>query len=385
MALSIRRWTDQHRNSTAAFFVIVIYFLSAAAAFDGYYSRYGFRENIRAYSLPSMVDGTADRPFVYRRLLPMIANAVDRSIPGQLKQRLVDRLTRPSAELPLQYTLSGLRHGDADDPRYALRYHLIYYLDFLSLFAALFFLRAACIYAGVSVFAASCAPCVFALALPVLLAKGGYMYDLPEVLCLFAAVFLAQRRSSWIAWLLIPVSVLGAMNKESFVFFVVALIPFVVSRRSDVRGYLIVAGSLICSMTTYLLIRQAYASNAGGTVEMHLFYNLAYYPNPLNLVTFDRTYGLVILSGYSIVTVAAVGLLLSLSWARLPVIVRRHALLTAAINFPLLLLFSAPGEIRNLSLLYPTLAFLIASTIDGFVGEERPAPASKLGKSVNLG
>jgi hypothetical protein len=385
--ISITPWTERHRPLIAVFFVVIIYFLSAAAAFDGYYTRYGFRENLPNFSLPSMVDGTANRPFVYRRLLPIIANAVDQSLPAKLKQELVAELIRPSNDLPSQHTRSGLRHGDADNPRYALRYHLIYFLDFLSLFAALFFARAVCIRAGASVFAATCAPCLFALGLPLLLSKGGYLYDLPEVLCLFAALFLAQRRSSWIAWLLIPASILGALNKETFIVFVVALIPFIVGRRSRIRDYLIVAGSLTGSVGTYLVIRRLYASNPGVTVEMHLLNNLAYYSNPLNLVTFDKTYGLLMLSGYSVLTIAVIGLLLSLSWRRQSGAVRRHAVLAAAMNFPLLLLFSAPGEIRNLSMLYPTLAFLIAGSIDRLVPQLRgpEPPDAAVGASAAAG
>ena len=53
--ISITPWTERHRPLIAVFFVVIIYFLSAAAAFDGYYTRYGFRENLPNFSLPSLV------------------------------------------------------------------------------------------------------------------------------------------------------------------------------------------------------------------------------------------------------------------------------------------------------------------------------------------
>src|SRR6185437_13156287 len=67
--------------------LVAVYFLAAAASFSGYFSKWHFRDDMPAASLPKMLDGTADRPYVYRQLLPAIANGIERALPVQLKQR----------------------------------------------------------------------------------------------------------------------------------------------------------------------------------------------------------------------------------------------------------------------------------------------------------
>ncbi len=57
----------------------VLFVVSAAASFNGFYGKYHFREyGLDAYPVTEvnkMLDGTADRPFVYRQMLPQIARA----------------------------------------------------------------------------------------------------------------------------------------------------------------------------------------------------------------------------------------------------------------------------------------------------------------------
>jgi hypothetical protein len=84
----------------------------------------------------------------------------------------------------------------------------------------------------------------------------------------------------------------------------------------------------------------------------------------LSLLAHERTYGFALPAGYSIVTIAGAASLVALGWRRLAPPLRRFGLAAAAINLPLLLLFCAPGETRNLSLLYPLLVCLIAASAD---------------------
>lgn len=349
---------DSAGRLARAFLLVTFYFLSAASAFAGFYGKWGLREGHLRNSLPLMVDGGAQRPFVYRQLFPLIANAVDAAIPPALKARIVSDLVLPQRHDPT-ITRTGLRRTDAGNPAYALRYHVVYYLSFASLFLALFAMRQVALWSGLDGPAALLAPPAFALGLPVLLSVGGYFYDLGEVLFLFLALACAM---SW-RGLLPPLAVVATLNKESFLFYLATLLPLVVRHRRDWRGAAVLGAAGLASGLTYLAVNRHFAANPGGMVEFHLFQNLLYYLNPWHVFRIEVTYGVVMFAGYSLVTLALVGVFIWLGRGCLSPPLRRHAALALVVNLVLLMLFCYPAETRNLSLLYPTLLLLIAGTL----------------------
>lgn len=77
----------------------VLFFVAAAASFNGFYAKWHFREaEVTGYykqaGFESMVDGTASRPYVYRQMLPSIANWMDRIVPQAEKTRCYHNLIR---------------------------------------------------------------------------------------------------------------------------------------------------------------------------------------------------------------------------------------------------------------------------------------------------
>ena len=88
--------TDLAWRLSAGFLLLCLYFLAAASSCNGFYLPWGLRDGQWGYSLPAMVDGTAARPFVYRQLLPIIANAVYLGLPEPVEIGLV-RLLPPIA------------------------------------------------------------------------------------------------------------------------------------------------------------------------------------------------------------------------------------------------------------------------------------------------
>ena len=75
--------TDLAWRLSAGLLLLCLYFLAAASSFNGFYVTWGLRDGQWGYSLPAKVDGTSARPFVYRQLLPIIANAVDLGLPSR--------------------------------------------------------------------------------------------------------------------------------------------------------------------------------------------------------------------------------------------------------------------------------------------------------------
>jgi hypothetical protein len=346
--------------------LIVAYALVAAAAYGGYYEKWQLRESYPRFDAGAMLDGTAARPFVYRQLIPTFANETARAMSPTLRARVTAVLVQPRADAPGQ-TKMHMRAGTASDPAYALRYYLMFLAGYAALFAALFAMRGLCRQAGLSAAGATVAPILFALALPVLMTKGGYLYDFPEILFCFAFLVAALAGPRW-RWACLPIALLGAFNKESFLFFILATAPLVIRHRRDLAGLIVWLLSLAGSGGVYLAIKTRYAANAGGSVENHLADNLAFYANPLRLLELEVSYAVPLFAGYSIISVGAVAMIAWLARGRIARPLLLHILLAALINVPLLLLFAFPGEMRNLSLLYPALVLAIAAAFDRLTG-----------------
>ena len=75
----------QFQNWSAKILLIFITFIIAAASFGGFFLKWEFRDGTD-HSAIEMLDGTAKRPFVYRQLLPAMANLVEQVTPERINQ-----------------------------------------------------------------------------------------------------------------------------------------------------------------------------------------------------------------------------------------------------------------------------------------------------------
>ena len=154
------RWHGRFGKAQNLYLLVAVYFVVAAAAFNGFYSKWGLRDATwnpeeHRYSIDAILDGTGYRPFVYRQLIPFIANRADALLPDSIrKERLANEY---DAHGRLWSHLSG---SIAPDPRYTIRYHMVYYLSFALSFLALFAMRAFCLAAGCDAVSATIAPAV---------------------------------------------------------------------------------------------------------------------------------------------------------------------------------------------------------------------------------
>src|SRR5277367_1107854 len=160
---------------------LALFFVAAAASFNGYYTKWQFREAGTAQfmanaSFDSMVDGTAVRPYVYRQLLPMLANWVDHRVPA----RIVDRLFTAPGGGPTLFT-HFIDSPLAQNRTWFLRYWIIYILVFLSAWIAVFALFQAGRAAGFSGASSALAAIALILVMPYFLTVGGYFYDYPDL------------------------------------------------------------------------------------------------------------------------------------------------------------------------------------------------------------
>lgn len=359
-------------RTSAWILLVFVYYIAAAASFGGFFTKWHFRDN-SPFSLPLVLDGTVERPFVYRQLLPATANLLDSVIPQEAKRAFLDKLVeRPPFSNPVQRYFPGA--SDATDPQYALRYFLVYGMTFLSLFAALFVLRAVCIEILGDRVAATLTPVVIAAMMPLILTEGGYFYDMPELLFMALGIWLTLKRRP-VA--LAVVVALATLNKESYLLFVLTLYPFVAMRYSRKWSLLLIGVLLAIAAAVNIALKHRYLGNTGGMMIYRLGEHLRFLLNPINYLRTEINYGVPTTKGFHVIHLLLVGIVVKTGWRRLPPAARQQAWIAAAITTPLFLAFCFDDELRNLSLLMMPFAFLVCATLSSVLLHALSQPCSQ--------
>lgn len=357
-------------RATRSVMLLCTYLLVAAAAFCGMFSKHGFDDGPLSTSLTATLDGTASRPYVYRQLLPAIANASDALLPGAVKAHFLAHLAKDApSHNPLRATF--VRATKADDPALALRYYIVYGLSFCALVAAMLMLRLVCLDLHGDEVVATLAPPIFAIAVP-----ASYFYDFPELLFMTLAVWLACR-AKW-RWL-VPLAIVATFNKESFPVFALTLYPFLRLRASRRAAAACVSACVVAGALVNVLVKLRYAGNDGSPAIFNLWFNLQFFANPRSYFLSEWTYGLPLPRATNVIVLAVLALIVRAGWDALPDCVRRHALLAAAFNVPLFVVFGFLDEVRALSMLDVSATLLLCAAASRYLvrasAPQRAAPA----------
>lgn len=348
--------------------LLFIIFLVTAASYQGYFAKWAFLDTGYGNSFADIVDGTAYRPFVYRRLLPEIVTAFEGGLAAEQKDKLSEKF-QGSNFLAVTY-----KRAETANSVYIVRYYLIYYLSFLCFFISIIILRELCLTVTQDKVAATLAPLTFALVFPLLETVGGYFYDLSELLFLSAAALFAVR--GW--WfLLIILTPFAEFNKESFLFFLVTLYPLFRQTRSIRFTAGLLAGAVVTAGIIYIHVKGCYAGNPGEAAQWHFNEQLVFLINPASYLETEYNYGMLTGRGFFIFHVLCVALIVQRSWQRLTRPWRIHAKLALVVNLPLFMALCAPGELRNLSLTYPALVVLLAVYLAEIIENSRRGIANK--------
>ena len=341
----------------------VLFFVAAAASFNGYYDKWHFREpsvagassapgvSLNQYGFAEIIDGTAARPFIYRQLLPMLANGIDRVTPQHIKDYLFNG--RDGRRLPDILFDSPL----AKDRTYFYRYLVFYIASFLFVWLAVYAMYLVCQALAMPPMVSVFAPVIMILLMPYFLTGGGYFYDYPELAFLALTMWMALK-FDW--WWMVPLVALATWNKESFLLVTLTLYPILRRRTSWVSALIGTGCMALTCAAVYWVIRSHYAQNPGETVLKLWEVQLSFFTHPLNFVEREKTYGVLNFRAFTVLPLALIVWTAVRGWNRLPKAIQRHAQVAAAINLPLYILFCAPGEIRDFSLLYMVFMLLLA-------------------------
>lgn len=347
--------------------LVVLLVVVSASSFSAFYEKWHFRERgARGTDLIAefdrIIDGTASRPYIYRQLLPDIANSLTRVLPVDAISRRVPQRARD--RISVAFNLSS--------KAYPAQYLIFYIATYLSALLASLALYRVCTAANVAEPTALFATVVFMMLFPLFGVKGGYFFDFPELLFMAVAAWMALK-VDW--WWMIPVAALGTWNKESFLLFMFTLYPIFRQRRSR-RNSLMAVGVLVAvCAAVYLPVRLHFAHNPGGAVEWHWKDQISFFLHPFQLDTWiDRTYDLPFPALSAPIPMLLLIWTVWRGWRFLPYWLTRHALIAALINIPLFLLFCQPGELRDLSMLYVSLLFILAFNLEEWMGSTRLQP-----------
>ncbi len=352
----------------------MLFFVAASASFSGFYEKWHFREagvrgDDQRFSFESMVEGTAYRPYVFRQMLPEIANLVDRAVPSSVK----DWLYRNQGRGPSAYMALMAISPTAANRVYFFRYLVLYTFTFLFALLAAYAMYGVCHALKLHEAAAVFSPVIVLLIIPYIQNVGGYFYDFPELALLAMAIWIALR-FDW--WWIIPVAALGAWNKETFVLVILSLYPLIRIRNSRIKALIAVAILCVVCFTVSYPIRLQFAHNPGAAVGIRLSAQLhsLLHPRKLTISTVE-TYGVRGLRAYTLFPMAMLIWSVCRAWGLFPRPMRQHALIAAAINIPLYFLFCQPGELRDLSLLYVVLLLVIAVNLNRWIGGSKEPEA----------
>lgn len=339
----------------------MVFYAAAAAGHSGYFAKWAFGDGSDRGALGA-VDGTAERPFVYRQLVPRIAVSISHLVSAERKEHIV----RDGWMKHFAPQVNYARSKPLDNVEQSFVYQVMYFISFTGLFLALLVMYRWCRDLGCGLSTSVLAPVIFAVFYPVFMTRGGYWYNSVEVLFLMSAAWLAVN-GHWSGLLII--SAIAPLNKESYIFFVPTLYPLLRGKLDTQRSLLVTGACCLIAGGAHFFVRQAFSGNTGQGFEFYLWDNLAFYANPLSYLGQEANYGVPMPRGVALPNLAILGLLVVTAWKYVSDSMRQHAFVALAVNLPLLVLFCWRDELRNLSMLYPSLITLMALTLAQANGE----------------
>lgn len=353
-------WPKFHSyaNSKAASMILLFsfFFIIAAAAHCGSMAKWGLRDAEARFSIAHMIDGTANKPFVYRQFLPFI---------GKWGQEI---LASPSAPKFVKDVVfykinpgeSFIKATSANLPGYEYSYRIIYIANFAALFLSLFLLRTLIIKCGGNGLESILAPSAFILAFPYVQTIGGYFYDSVELAFFSSAVLLALE-ARIIG--LILLAGFATFNKESFFFFLPTLYPLLRLKLDQKKAYIGLAGAIFTSGVVNAYIKYSFQNNPGGPAEFQFFKNLKNYLHPTTYFQTETTYGVLGPKGMFAGTLVIIFIILIQGYSETAPAIKKHLLIGLIISAPLFITFCATGELRNLSMLFVGFVIMMSMAI----------------------
>ena len=335
--------------------LIFVFYIVAAASFNGFFVKWAFLDNFDTFRM--MYEETEFRPFVHRQLMISTVKVLPHILTDDQQKRLKEHFTKK--DYITEY------YSKANIPReYIVEYNLLYLLCVIFLFISMFILREISIEVTGNKIVGTLTACCFSVLF--ILIDPFFFYDFGELL-FFSLATLFAYRGNWIA--LFIITPFAECNKESFLFFLITLFPLLMIRLGKKKAAFVTVFTIILSGITYLKILSIYADNPGLMLEWH--WDLHLQQIFQHWLDMEFHYGVQMGSGMFLPHLILLAWIVKCTWSKLLLPWKQHIGLALIINTPLYILNCAPGELRNLSMLYMGFVVILSIFIKDSITEIR--------------
>lgn len=284
-----------------------------------------------------LIDGTAHRPFVYRRLTPELVKIgvfLARDVAG-----VSDVPEKLSASLMTQH------HEWWGDHSNHLEHYVLYLLHLLSVFGTCWVWRA--LVRDERRFDpafADAAPCIGMLVHPLTYEAHGLIYDFPDLFLSSLCLLLFMRSRYLLYYLAFGIAV---FNKEAALLLIALVFARWVWSKQWRRALLHTAIHFAIFAAVHLPVRYAYANNPG-QVPLLLMEHIKYLATLQPYVSVRLSYaaGFPVPGGMNIVLLLLLGASLFLCWDDKPPELRRSCIALVSVTFVAFLTGGFMNEIR---------------------------------------
>lgn len=318
-----------------------IFYTVAAASFNGFFVKWNFLDVVKGSNLffvEDMINGTAQRPYVYRRLIVKTAKEIKLHMSPESQERFIEKYSQ-NKFLTAHYA------GVQIEKSYFIEYHAVYFISFAFLFLSMFLIRQIGIEVTGNSTAGTLTACAFTILFPLFDVR--FYYDFGEIFFFSLATLLAIK-GYWLA--LILIAPVAEYNKESFLFFLIMLFPLLSIKLDKKKSAFVIIFAVFVSGLVYLKLLSTFAQNPGETVYLQFGKHIEYFFH--GWTKFDFNYGVWFGYGMFIPYLLFIAWIVKNSWNKLLTNWKHHIYLALTMNFPLYIMNCAPNELRNFSLTY---------------------------------
>ena len=345
----------------------LLYLVAASATLDAFMTQWGPQLGDR---LGPSLAFEQERPFAYRIATPFVIRTITELTPTWVEDRVLavrDPSGRSLVDLAMQrYSWRG------GMPVAFLALNGVLLASLLGLLASWRYLLATAV--AIPRVLVDFVPALAALLLPLSFTRGGYAYDLPELLLASVAfsAFLERRHVVYYC-----VLSLAMLNKESSVLMLGwMLAQWLPPSRSVLRPAL-VHGALhaVIGGGILLALRIAFADRPGTPAELNLLSNLEFWLSLRWMLSVQDAFatGVPLPASLNLVNAVLLALLLGYGWSEAAPRLRRALVGGVVIMLPLFLTFGYLDEIRVFAPSFAPLIAVIACALARFYRSEDAA------------
>jgi hypothetical protein len=357
------------RTTWLAAFALVISGGVTMMVAQAFAARWGIRTDTPRDGLWALMDGTAFRPFVYRRLAPDAVSVVTQLIEQHAPARLVDAYLKSSTLLRVVVQVKS-RHE-------SIAVHVAFTLVWLAWFSTVLvgsaLLRAV---RGCSWFEALISATLAICLIPLTLVHGGYIYDSVELL-LWTSLILCLWRGWFGAVPFVFVALL--FNKESVLACVPALYPLLRRRLGKQKALGVSVVMALASVAWLVFVRQRYAGLPGSSQEWHVMENLRFWTNPLSYLKLAAVFspGVFAPRGAHLAVLLLLLIPIRFGWSGVAAELRSSTVILSSVMVPLMLLNGLTDETRALGTLCPFLLIICSEGLHRLFAVDAELPIAK--------